>query len=259
MKVTLLGCGGSQGVPNSAGEWGACDPADPRNRRLRPSVLIETATMAHQARTLLIDTAPDLREQLLRTGINSIDAVLYTHAHADHVHGIDDLRAINKAMGRAIPIWAAPPVLALIKERFAYAIEVQTEGFYRPTLLPNSFDGPFDAAGIQIQPFAQDHGFTTTTGFRIGDFAYSTDVVQLDEAAFAVLDGVTTWIVDCCRLTPHPTHSHLERTLDWIRRVGPKRAVLTHMDGSLDYASLAALLPTGVEPGVDGLVLTVGT
>jgi phosphoribosyl 1,2-cyclic phosphate phosphodiesterase len=257
MRVTLLGCGGSQGVPNSAGEWGSCDPADPRNRRLRPSVLVETATPAGEPRNILIDTAPDLRDQLLRTGINRIDAVLYTHAHADHVHGIDDLRAINKAMGRAIPIWATASVLALIKERFSYAIEVQTEGFYRPTLLPNQFDGAFEAAGIEVRPFEQDHGFTATTGFRIGDFAYSTDVVQLDEAAFAVLDGITTWIVDCVRLTPHPTHSHLERTLDWIRRVGPRRAVLTHMDGSLDYATLAAILPAGVEPGQDGLVLDV--
>ena len=255
MRVTLLGCGGSQGVPNSAGEWGQCDPADPRNRRFRPSVLVETATPAGEARTILIDTAPDLREQLLRAGVNQIDAVLYTHAHADHVHGIDDLRAINKAMGRPIPIWATPPVLAALKERFAYALEGGEGGFYRPTLLPHAFDGSFVAEGVAIQPFEQDHGFTTTTGFRIGDFAYSTDVVQLSEAAFGVLAGISLWIVDCVRLTPHPTHSHLERTLDWIRRVGPKRAVLTHMDSSLDYAALAALLPDGVEPGQDGLIL----
>jgi phosphoribosyl 1,2-cyclic phosphate phosphodiesterase len=255
MRVRLLGCGGSQGVPNSAGSWGQCDPADPRNRRLRPSVLVETETPAGERRHILIDTGPDLREQLLRAGIHTIDAVLYTHAHADHIHGIDDLRAINNAMGRAIPIWATQSVLAQITARFSYAIEPPAGGFYRPSLLPNCFDGPFEAAEVPIQPFRQDHGFTTTTGFRIGDFAYSTDVVELDEAAFAVLDGITTWIVDCVRLTPHPTHSHLARTLDWISRLHPRRAVLTHMDGSLDYARLAALLPAGVEPGQDGLVL----
>jgi phosphoribosyl 1,2-cyclic phosphate phosphodiesterase len=258
MKVTLLGCGGSQGVPNSAGDWGQCDPADPRNRRLRPSVLVETATPAGETRRILIDTGPDLREQLLRAGVNMIDAILYTHAHADHIHGIDDLRAINKVMNRAIPFWATATVMEQIKTRFAYAIEGKHEGFYRPTLLPHVFDGPFEAAGIPVIPFTQDHGFTATTGFRIGDFGYSTDVVQLDEAAFTALDGITTWIVDCVRLAPHPTHSHLERTLGWIGRLKPARAVLTHMDGSLDYAALAALLPDGVEPGRDGLVLPVG-
>ncbi|MEI9981829.1 MAG: MBL fold metallo-hydrolase [Aliidongia sp.] len=257
MKVTLLGCGGSQGVPNSAGEWGDCNPADPRNRRLRPSVLVETEAMAGEKRAILIDSGPDLRKQLLSARTSRIDAVLYTHAHADHVHGIDDLRAINKAMGRPIPIWATPAVMAALQERFAYALQGGEGGFYRPTLLPNVFDGPFEAAGVPVVPFEQDHGFTVTTGFRIGDFAYSTDVVQLDEAAFAVLQGITTWIVDCVRLAPHPTHSHLDRTLGWIRRIAPQRAVLTHMDGSLDYASLAALLPDGVEPGRDGLVLQV--
>ncbi len=254
MKVTLLGCGGSQGVPNSAGDWGNCDPADPRNRRRRPSVLVEAETSAGERRSILIDTGPDLREQLLATRTNWIDTVLYTHAHADHVHGIDDLRAINKAMGQPIPIWATALVLGILKERFGYALEGGDGGFYRPTLVPNAFDGPFDAAGIVVIPFEQDHGFSLSTGFRIGDFAYSTDVVQLNEAAFAALAGVKLWIVDCVRLAPHPTHSHLKRTLDWIRRIGPERAVLTHMDQSLDYAALAALLPAGVEPGRDGLV-----
>lgn len=254
MKVTLLGCGGSQGVPNSAGEWGNCDPADPRNRRRRPSVLVETETPGGERRTILIDTGPDLREQLLAARTSRIDAVLYTHAHADHVHGIDDLRAINKAMGQPIPIWATSSILTILKERFAYALEGGEGGFYRPTLVPNAFDGPFDAVGIEVVPFEQDHGFTLSTGFRIGDFAYSTDVVQLSEAAFAALAGVKLWIVDCLRLTPHPTHSHLERTLGWIGRVAPARAVLTHMDQALDYAALAALLPESVEPGQDGLV-----
>jgi phosphoribosyl 1,2-cyclic phosphate phosphodiesterase len=255
MRVTMLGCGGSQGVPNAAGIWGNCDPLDPRNRRLRPSILVEADTEAGERRTLLIDTTPDLREQLLRVGTRKIDAVLYTHIHADHIHGIDDLRAINQAMGRMIPIWATAPVLAQIRERFRYVLEAPIGALYRPILQPNAFDGPFEAADIVIRPFEQDHGITMTTGFRIGDFAYSTDVVELNEAAFACLAGVTVWVVDCLRMTPHPTHSHLARTLDWIAQVRPNRAVLTHMDASLDYATLAAMLPEGVEPGRDGLVL----
>jgi phosphoribosyl 1,2-cyclic phosphate phosphodiesterase len=255
MRVTLLGCGGSQGVPNSAGQWGQCDQADPRNRRRRPSVLVETATPEGQRRTILIDTGPDLREQLLGTGLRSIDAVLYTHAHADHLHGIDDLRPISNLMGCPIPAWGAQAVMDQIAHRFSYAIKEKPGSFYRPTLLPHCFEGPFEAAGIMVRPFVQDHGFTTTTGFRIGDFAYSTDVVNLDEAAFAMLDRLALWIVDCVRLEPHPTHSHLARTLDWVGRVRPRRAVLTHMDASLDYATLAAQLPPGVEPGQDGLVL----
>jgi phosphoribosyl 1,2-cyclic phosphate phosphodiesterase len=256
MRVTLLGCGGSQGVPNSAGQWGQCDPADPRNRRRRPSVLVETDTPEGERRTILIDTGPDLREQLLGIGLRAIDAVLYTHTHADHLHGIDDLRPISNLMDRPIPAWGTLAVMDQITSRFSYAIEEKAGGFYRPTLLPHRFEGPFEAAGVRIQPFVQDHGFTTTsTGFRIGDFAYSTDVVALDEAAFAVLDGIALWIVDCVRLKPHPTHSHLANTLDWIARLRPQRAVLTHMDASLDYATLAAQLPAGVEPGRDGLVL----
>jgi phosphoribosyl 1,2-cyclic phosphate phosphodiesterase len=255
MKITMLGCGGSQGVPSAAGDWGRCDPGDPRNSRRRPSILVNAETRAGESRRLLVDTGPDLREQLLDAGVQSIDAVLYTHAHADHMHGIDDLRSLNRAMGRAIPIWASETTLGELHRRFGYAIDPPQPSFYRPTLIPNRFDGPFEAAGIPVIPFDQDHGFSLSTGFRIGNFAYSTDVVQLSEAAFEILAGVEVWIVDCVRIEPHPTHSHLERTLEWIARVKPKRAVLTHMDGNLDFTALTALLPAGVEPGFDGLVI----
>jgi phosphoribosyl 1,2-cyclic phosphate phosphodiesterase len=252
MRVRILGCGGSGGVPLVGGVWGACDPAEPRNRRRRASILVEDGTT-----TLLVDTSPDLREQLLDAGTKRLDAVLFTHAHADHLHGIDDLRSMNRLMRATVPVYADAQTLATIAERFDYVFRPLDEGssFYKPTLTPHTIDGPFAVAGIDIVPFAQDHGFSTTLGFRIGAMGYSTDVVDLDEAAFATLAGIELWIVDCLRYEPHPTHSHLEKTLSWIERVKPRRAVLTHMDVPLDYATLRGKLPPGVEPAYDGLTL----
>ncbi len=251
MRVTVLGCGPSTGVPLIGGRWGRCDPADPRNRRRRVSVLVETG-----GATILIDTSPDLREQLLDAAVSRIDAVLMTHAHADHLHGIDDLRSVNRLMRAEIPLYAAGTTLREIRARFGYVLDPIEAGlFYKPILVPYEITGPFTAAGVPIVPFAQDHGFGTTLGFRIGGFAYSTDATELDERAFAALAGSELWIVDCLRRSPHPTHSHLAKTLDWIARVGPRRAVLTHMDQSLDYRELSAELPAGVEPGHDGLVI----
>lgn len=254
MRVTMLGCGPSWGVPRIGGEWGACDPANPRNRRRRVSVLVQEG-----GATLLLDTSPDLREQLLGAGVTRIDAVLFTHAHADHLHGIDDLRSVNWLMGSGIPVFASAQTLAEINTRFGYVFDAVKPGrqsiYYKPVLEPHAVDGPFAAAGVGVMPFAQDHGFSQTLGFRIGGFAYSTDVVELDEAAFAALRGTEVWIVDCIRRKPHVTHAHLEKTLGWIARVKPRRAVLTHMDESLDYATLRRELPPGVEPGYDGLVI----
>jgi phosphoribosyl 1,2-cyclic phosphate phosphodiesterase len=253
MRVTIVGCGGSQGVPSSTGDWGLCDPTDPRNRRRRPSVLIETETSEGAPRTLLIDTPPDLREQLIDAGVRRIDAVLYTHGHADHMHGVDDLRPFVLASKAPIPVYATAKPLNDLRERFAYTVTPSAKNPYPPMMIPFEVDGPFDAAGIPVIPFAQDHGFGPSTGFRIGDFAYSIDVKRLDEAAFAVLDGITHWVVDCQQIEPHPSHSHLAQTLAWIERVGPKHSFLTHMGSRLDYSSLTALLPADVEPGVDGL------
>jgi phosphoribosyl 1,2-cyclic phosphate phosphodiesterase len=252
MRVRILGCGGSGGVPLIGGNWGACDPAEPKNRRRRCSLLVE-----HESATILIDTSPDLREQLLDAGTQRLDAVLYTHAHADHLHGIDDLRAINRLMRAPIAIYGDSGTLAAIEKRFGYVFKPIEPGgsFYKPTAVPHAIEGPFEIAGLPIVPFAQDHGFSTTLGFRIGPVAYSTDVVALDEAAFAALDGVVLWIVDCLRHEPHPTHSHLAKTLAWIARVKPRRAVLTHMDVGFDYRSLRRELPEGVEPGYDGLTV----
>ena len=251
MKVTMLGCGPSTGIPTIGPDWGACDPGDPRNRRRRASILIEC-----RGKTVLIDTSPDMREQLLDAGVGRLDAVIMTHAHADHLHGIDDLRSINRAMQRPIPLYAEDKTLKEIEHRFGYAlVPVQPGGFfYKPTVTPHLIDGPLTVEGLPVVPFVQDHGYSTTLGFRVGALGYSTDVTELDDAAFAALAGIELWIVDCLRYEPHPTHSHLAKTLGWIERVKPKRAVLTHMDRPLDYRELAAKLPSGVEPGQDGLV-----
>jgi phosphoribosyl 1,2-cyclic phosphate phosphodiesterase len=252
MRVTVLGCGPSTGVPVIGGDWGRCDRDDPRNRRRRVSVLVETRDIV-----ILIDTSPDLREQLLDANVTRIDAVVLTHAHADHLHGIDDLRSINRLMRSAIPLYADAPTLAEIESRFGYVFKpVEEPGrFYKPTLVPHEIVGPFEIRDTSVLPFKQDHGFSTTLGLRIGGFAYSTDVTKLDDNAFAALLGLDLWIVDCLRREPHPTHSHLAKTLSWISRVRPGRAVLTHMDQSMDYCELRAELPKGIEPAYDGLVI----
>ena len=252
MKVTILGCGASWGVPAIGPDWGRCDPADPRNRRRRGSLLIESRGQA-----ILIDASPDLREQLIDARVSRLDAVLLTHAHADHLHGIDDLRMVSQLAGHAIPFYASGLALEEAERRFGYAFRPVVAGkpVYRPALTRQEIDGPFSLAGIPVVPFTQSHGFSETLGFRIGAVAYSTDVVELDENAFASLAGIELWIVDCLRREPHPTHANLAKVLAWVERVRPGRAVLTHMDQSLDYRELSAELPEGVEPGYDGLVV----
>ncbi len=208
MKVTMLGCGPSTGVPAVGPDWGRCDPADPRNRRRRASLLVEIGPVA-----ILIDTSPDLREQLVNARVQRLDAVLMTHAHADHLHGIDDIRQLNRLMRAAIPLWADAKTLAEISRRFGYVFEPPEEPgrYYKPCLTPHEITGRFAIANHWVAPFTQDHGFSTTLGFRIGSMAYSTDVTELDDNAFAALEGVELWIVNCFRRAPHPTHSHLDK------------------------------------------------
>ena len=247
----MLGCGPSWGVPRIGGEWGRCDPANPKNRRRRVSILVEDG----DAR-LLVDTSPDLRQQLLDANVRGLDAVLFTHPHADHLHGIDDLRSVNRLIRKKLPIYADRRTLNEIHARFGYVLApiegVARHGFYKPELEAIEIDGPFEAAGMAVTPFVQDHGFSATLGFRFGRFAYSTDAIRLDEAAFAALAGIEIWIVDCMRREPHVTHSHLAQTLDWIARLKPRRAILTHMDESLDYVTLSRELPPGVSRAMTG-------
>jgi phosphoribosyl 1,2-cyclic phosphate phosphodiesterase len=255
MKVTILGCGPSIGVPAVGGNWGVCDPDEPRNRRCRSSILVE-----HDGAILMVDTTPDCRAQLLAANVSRLDAVLYTHAHADHCHGIDDLRSVNMSMKADLPAYGSAETLASLDRRFGYVFEAlrPDKGYYKPKLMPHIIDGPFAVGSVSIVPFEQNHGFSRTLGFRFGSMAYSTDFVELDDAAFDALEGIDTWIVDCFRRSPHPTHTHLERTLAYIKRLKPSRAVLTHMGSDMDYATLCAELPAGVEPGYDGMVVEEG-
>jgi phosphoribosyl 1,2-cyclic phosphate phosphodiesterase len=252
MRVTVLGCGTSSGVPMIGCACAVCRSTDPRNHRRRCSILVES-----RGQTILVDTGPDLRMQLLDAGVAAIDALLYSHAHADHVHGIDDLRSLNNAMERAIDAYAHAAVFARIRSRFEYAFHDShnTYGFWRPALRPHEIEGPFRIGEVVVQPIRQGHGRGESWGFRFDRFAYSTDCDHLDEAAFAALAGVEVWIVDALREEPHPSHAHLERTLGWIERVAPRQAFLTHMNHEVDYATWAARLPKGVLPAHDGLVL----
>jgi phosphoribosyl 1,2-cyclic phosphate phosphodiesterase len=257
MRVVILGCGGSEGVPTlggpgGSGDWGACDPGNPRNRRTRASILVEQG----EAR-LLVDTSPDLRAQLLANGVGRVSHVLYTHAHGDHTHGIHELRALARAGGGGrLPVRADARTAARLKAAFGYIFE--GGGGYPPVAELAPIDGPFTAGGIGVVPFVQNHGpGETTLGFRFGPVAYSTDARRLDEGAFAALAGVTVWIVDCLAETPMPTHAHLDLAFEWIARVRPRRAILTHMGRRLDYEAVRGGCPAGVEPAYDGMVVEI--
>ncbi len=252
MKITVLGCGTSGGVPLIGNDWGACDPNDPRNRRTRVSILVEQG-----GTSLLVDTSPDMRQQLLDCNLKDLTAVIYTHTHADHTHGIDDIRSLNWLTQRPMDIYADAETMEELKVKFSYIFEGNKKPgeFYKPGIIEHIIDGPFNVGAISVQPFVQNHGHGQSLGLRFGDFAYSTDVHELDEVAFNMLKGIKVWVVDCVREKPHPTHSHLEQTLQWIARVKPERAYLTHMNNTLDYAKLLAKLPSGVWPAHDGLVI----
>lgn len=254
LTVTVLGCGGSLGVPLVGGIWGDCDPGNPKNRRTRPSILVRSAKTS-----VLVDTSSDCRDQLLAAGVSALDAIVYTHAHADHVHGIDDVRPLCFRRETLLPAYADDQTAEQLESRFGYVFDSVAidRGLYSPLMTLIRFDGPFTIGDIPFVPFWQEHGPTYSYGLRIGEFAYSTDVSTLNEAAFAALDGVTTWIVDAAREAPHPSHAHLSRALGWIERVGPARAYLTHMNHTMDYDRLCATLPPGVEPTYDGLVIAV--
>ncbi|NBD28789.1 MAG: MBL fold metallo-hydrolase [Alphaproteobacteria bacterium] len=260
VTLRILGCGSSGGVPRLGGHWGDCDPDNPRNRRTRCSLLVTREGPGGTTR-VLIDTSPDLRHQLLEAGVGELDAVLYTHSHADHVHGLDDLRMIVFNMRRQLDVWADGDTGGQLLSRFGYAF-VQPEGSPYPpicNLHTIKDDVTIDGAGgpITFTPFEVNHGSIEALGFRIGDAAYLPDVAQIPDAAWPMLDGLDLWILDALRRDPHPTHSHLAQSLDWIERAAPERAVLTNMHIDLDWETVAAETPDNVTPAYDGMTLSI--
>lgn len=256
LEVVILGCGSSGGVPRGDGDWGACDPAEPKNARTRCSALIRRHG-PDGVTSVLIDTSPDLRAQMLAAEVKHVDAVLYTHDHADQTHGIDDLRVFAMRARRRIPAYMDDATRAALFGRFGYIFE-SVEGY--PAIVeahdipPHGQAWSVDGSGgeLPVVTFDQAHGPIRSVGYRIGPVAYSSDVSDLDEAAFAALCGAELWIVDALRWTPHPTHAHVEKTLDWIARSGVRRAVLSNLHIDLDYKALSALVPENVEVAFDG-------
>ena len=259
LKVTILGSGGSAGVPmiggaDGSGDWGACDAGEPRNTRTRSSIVIE-----HAGQRLLVDTSPEMRAQLLACRIPRIDAIFYTHAHADHITGLDDVRILNRIVGRPLDAFASQATLDDLVVRFDYAFRPwKPPYFFGPVMVARPVvPGPVAMMNLSARLFTQAHGRISTFGLRVHRFAYSTDVVGLDEAALAVLAGVDTWVVGAFQRAPHTTHAGLSQVLEWAKRLGVRRTVLTHMGTDMDWAWLAANLPAGVEAAHDGLVLEI--
>jgi phosphoribosyl 1,2-cyclic phosphate phosphodiesterase len=269
LRFTVLGCGSSGGVPRIGGDWGACDPREPKNRRSRCSLLVERKRAGdpwspETTTAVLVDTSPDLREQMLRAEVKRLDAVLLTHDHADQTHGVDDLRAFWLKSRRRVPVHMSEETAAVMLRRFDYVF-VQPQASLYPAiadakvdLAPGSrtvIEGP--GGPIEALSFDQDHGVMRTLGFRFGPAAYSNDVVDMPEETFAELQGLELWIVDALQDAPHKTHAHVDKTLGWIARLAPKRAVLTNLHVTLDYADLDARTPKHVSPGYDGLRIEV--
>lgn len=255
---TILGCGSSGGVPRIGGNWGACDPENPKNRRRRCSLLIERESENGVTR-VLIDTSPDLRMQLLDAGVGELDAVAYTHAHADHVHGIDDLRMIVFNTKRRVPVWADATTQNDLLNRFGYAF-VQPEGSaYPPILDLHTLSGPVEITGdggpIPLHPFEVRHGAIPALGFRVGGLAYLPDVSDIPPEVWPDLAGLDVFILDALRRTPHPSHAHLDQSLAWLAHAAPKRGVLTNMHVDMDYATLVAETPAHITPAHDGMVI----
>jgi phosphoribosyl 1,2-cyclic phosphate phosphodiesterase len=259
MLFTILGCGSSGGVPRLGGHWGDCDPANPRNARRRCSLLVRRRNGAGET-TVLIDASPDLRAQLLDEGVGRLDGVVFTHSHADHTHGLDDLRMIVFNMRQRLPVWADGATQNDLLSRFGYAFVQPPNSAYPPILDLNGIDGEVVIKGpggpIGLTPFEVEHGQIDALGFRIGDVAYLPDVSDIPEATWPVLADLDCWILDALRRTPHPSHAHLEKSLGWIERAQPRHAILTNMHIDLDYATVAAETPDHVVPAHDGLTLT---
>ncbi|MFP3921653.1 MAG: MBL fold metallo-hydrolase [Dichotomicrobium sp.] len=260
LRFTILGCGSSGGVPRIGGDWGNCDPNEPRNHRTRCSLLIERIS-AEGATTVLVDTSPDMRAQLLRHDVTWLDAVLFSHDHADHTHGIDDLRAIVFRRREQLDVYFDEPTRESLEHRFGYCFETPEGSPYPPILRPHTIEAGqpvrVDGAGgpVEAMPFAQLHGNIVSLGFRVGGLAYSSDISGLPEESLPLLDGLDVWIVDALRHTPHPGHYTVDQAVDAVRSIGATRGILTHMHNDLDYNALRRELPEGIAPAYDGMVI----
>lgn len=252
MKITILGCGTSSGVPRIGNDWGQCDPSDPRNARRRVSILVNSGST-----TILVDTSPDLRAQLLDAKVGKVDAVIWTHDHADHVHGLDDLRQLFHNGSAPIPGYARPATIAVLRCRFGYVFE-GADG-YPATATLSDLPDTFTIGDITIRTVDQPHGSITSAGLRFESkgksAAYATDFHQMTDAMRFLYQGLDLWIVDALRRRPHPTHPHLDEVLGWAGALMPRRTLLTHMDNSMDYRNLSAELPVGIEPAYDNQVI----
>jgi phosphoribosyl 1,2-cyclic phosphate phosphodiesterase len=262
LRATILGCGSSGGVPRIGSGWGACDRSNPKNRRRRCGLLVERLGSERHT-TVLVDTPPDLREQLLDVRAEAIDGVLYTHDHADHTHGIDDLRMVAYAMRKRLDVYADEPSRASLEERFGYCFSTPQGSNYAPILRANTIK-PFQAVTIDgptgpitATPIAQMHGDLGSLGFRFAGLAYSPDLNDVPEASVPLLRDLEVWIVDALRFSSHPSHFSVREALAWIEKLKPRRAILTHMTTDLDYEALKRELPENVEPAYDGMVIEV--
>lgn len=262
--ATILGCGSSGGVPRIGNVWGDCDPNEPRNRRRRCALLIEAWSEAgSQPTRVLIDTGPDIREQLLDAHVDRIDAVLYTHAHADHIHGIDDLRVLALHNRRRVDVYSTAQTGARLREAFGYCFVTPPGSDYPPILNSHeiaagqrlSVDGP--GGTIDLLAFEQEHGTITSLGFRVADFAYSVDLSGFPPQSFEAITGLDLWVLDALRPTPHPSHLSLSESLEWIERFSPRSVVLSDMHIDLDYAQTDARTPAHVTPAFDGMQIDV--
>jgi phosphoribosyl 1,2-cyclic phosphate phosphodiesterase len=257
---TLLGTASSGGVPRVGPVWGACDPANPKNRRRRCALLVDRFAGGGRT-TVLVDTPADLREQLLDARVTTLDGVLYTHDHADHTHGIDDLRGVFFNMRRRVHVWADTSTRRALESRFEYCFAQKPGSLYPSILQAHDIQPPnpvrIEGAGgtVAAVPIVQHHGDGTSLGFRFGNVAYSPDISGIPESSQALLRGLDLWIVDALRPMPHPSHFSVKQALDWIERLQVKRAILTHMTVELDYEELRRELPPNVEPGYDGMVI----
>lgn len=260
LRFTLLGCGSSPGVPRINGDWGNCDPANPKNRRTRAAAMFERVGPAGITR-IAVDTGPDFRQQMIAAGVQHLDAVVYTHAHADHIHGIDDLRGYFLSQRRRVDIFADAVTLARMREGFDYCFRTPAGSAYPPIVEPYEIEAyqPFELAGeggaLTFEPLLQQHGDIVSLGFRVGGMAYCPDVSSFPDATLERLTGLDLLVVDALQYNRHPSHFSLEQALDCIAVLNPRRAVLTHMHTPLDYDAVMRETPDYVEPGYDGLAI----